>query len=455
MRLFSIQLIVFFVLAALLSFLSSCSMGTHTDYKTMTAQDRERVADWSDREATQQATSLGELIRSPEVNELVTEALAANPGLQQTMLTLKILRAEHRRTTADRLPQATLEVGADKTQEKSESYSGSLSISWEVDLWRKLADNDGAAAMDVAEQQALWQAARDTLTAEVMKEWLGLIGDRRAIDIEERRLLNLEQNEHCILQRYRSGIGTLEDLDNARSSTAVSRASLEEFKETLAERQRTMKTMLGRIGAADIATADNFPAVIPPLADLPEQTLQRRPDLQAAYFAIEAADLRTSVAYKELLPGISLGAALEDIGNSPRSMLLSDPVWALLGQLTAPLFQGGKLRAAAEIAELETAQSYQAYRETLLEAINEVENALGLEQSLTRRISHIESALTSARNSQTRYQENYRAGLVNILDLLSVQQQTFDIESQLNTLLYERLVNRIELGLALGLGVPL
>ena len=159
------------------------------------------------------------------------------------------------------------------------------------------------------------------------------------------------------------------------------------------------------------------------------------------------------MAYKELLPSISLKAALEDIGNSPQSMLLSDPVWALLGQLTAPVFQGGKLKAAAEVAELQTAQSYEAYRETLLEAINEVENALSLEQSITRRQNHISSALASARNSLKRYQESYRSGLVDILDLLTVQEKTFDLASQLNTLTYERLTNRIDLGPALGLGV--
>lgn len=134
-------------------------------------------------------------------------------------------------------------------------------------------------------------------------------------------------------------------------------------------------------------------------------------------------------------------------------MLLSDPVWTLLGQLTAPLFQGGKLRAAAEIAELETAQSYEAYRETLLEAISEVENALSLEQSISHRENHIRTALASARNSLERYQESYRAGLVDILDLLSVQEKTFDLELQHDNLIFERLTNRIDLGLALGLGV--
>jgi len=247
--------------------------------------------------------------------------------------------------------------------------------------------------------------------------------NQNTINIEKLRLENLEKNEIYILQRYRSGIGTMKDLDSARTSAAVSRASLEGYKENLSQRQRTLKTLLGRIGSTDLISKASYPEVLTPLADLPDQTLQRRPDLQAAYFAIEAASLRTSVAYKELLPSISLKAALEDIGDSPQSMLLSDPVWALLGQLTAPVFQAGKLKAAAEVAELKTAQSYESYRETLLEAINEVETALSLEQSITRQQNHITSALASARNSLERYQESYRSGLVDILDLLTVQKK--------------------------------
>ncbi len=214
-----------------------------------------------------------------------------------------------------------------------------------------------------------------------------------------------------------------------------------------------LKTLLGRIGTESLEVKSLYPEVLTPLADLPEQTLQRRPDLQAAYFAIESDNLKTSVAYKDLLPTVSLEAALKDIGDSLESLLLTDPVWALLGQLTAPLFQGGKLRAEAEIAELTTAQSFEVYRETLLEAISEVENALSFEQSLTARQQHITSALSSARNSLERYQESYRSGLVDILDLLTVQEKTFDLAAQLDNLIYERLTNRIDLGLALGLGV--
>jgi outer membrane protein TolC len=66
-------------------------------------------------------------------------------------------------------------------------------------------------------------------------------------------------------------------------------------------------------------------------------TLQRRPDLQAAYLAIEAANLRISVAYKNLLPRIDIQAALTPMIDSPHTAVFTDPVWSLLAQLTAPL----------------------------------------------------------------------------------------------------------------------
>ena len=131
---------------------------------------------------------------------------------------------------------------------------------------------------------------------------------------------------------------------------------------------------------------------------------------------------------------------------------MTDPVWSLLGQLTAPLYQGGQLRAAADIAELTTAQSYQAYRDTLITAVTEVENALGQERTLAQQQQHIETALERQQNNLTQYQQRYRNGTATVLELLIVQQQTYNLEAQLDTIIYNRLANRVVLGLALGLG---
>lgn len=154
-----------------------------------------------------------------------------------------------------------------------------------------------------------------------------------------------------------------------------------------------------------------------------------------------------------MLPSISLSAALSDAAESPRMALFTSPIWSLAAQLTQPLYQGGQLKAAAEVAKLQTAQAFQGYRDTLLTAVNEVEDALGQEKVLQQRLTHIRNALQSSRSNLTQYETKYRNGLVELSDLISAQTTMFDLEAQLDELIYEHLANRITLGLALGLGV--
>ncbi len=431
--------------------LSACVAGSNSDYGAKVVQEQANIAQWSDLDGAQPITILGDLIQSEELDHLVEKGLSANPGLAQTLLTLKIRQAEYRKAQGARLPEVSAGYSALKEEDQDNTYTGTATVSWELDLWRKLSDSAKAASKDVQEQQMLYQSARDTLAAEIMTGWLELTSAKKNISIEQRRIDVLEKTQKYTQQRYRSGLGTLEDLDTARTATASARATLEEYKETLAQQQRSLATLLGDPNA-DISVSEDYTDVILPLADLPEQTLHRRPDLKAAFLAIESADLNADVAYKDLLPSISLEASLEDIASTPGSALLTSPVWSLLGQLTAPLFQGGQLKAQAEIADLETAQAFEAYRETLYTAVQEIEDAMGLERSLKKQQAHIETALAKAEDTLIQYQKSYRQGLSSMLDLLTVQTQTFDLAIQLNTLKYERLANRVTLGLALGIG---
>lgn len=433
---------------------SACStLSGNTGYLAQADADQKSIQPWSElASGTEETAYLNQLVSSSELDALIEEARSANPDLQQTLLSLEILRAQYRATRADQLPEINAGLGVDKTENTDTVYTGSVAISWELDLWSRLADKSSAAASGVAEQSALYQSARDTLAGGVMQGWLRLINLQRSVIIETQRVDLLEKNEQWLVQRYRSGLGDLEDLDSAKSSADSARATLVAAQESLQQQQRALNVLLGRSQGRTVIASD-YPEVLVPLAELPEQTLQRRPDLKAAFLAIQADDFRMKVAYKEMLPSISLEAALSDTGTSPGEALLTNPVWSLLGQLTAPLFRGGELQANADAAELTTAQTYQAYRKTLLTAVQEVEDAIGQESSLGEQQQHIESALQSAQRNLEQYQQKYRNGLVSVLDLLDVQQQAFDLESQMNDLTFQRLNNRITLGLALGLGI--
>ncbi|MCL1126566.1 TolC family protein [Shewanella surugensis] len=438
-------------LIALLLFMSiiSCSAQKASDYQSQALQSREQVKPWqyTQNDATK-ATTLTQLIEIPQLTEFIHQAMDNNPSLQQTAIALQIVYAQRSVEASEGLPQSSLGTNSSKDEGSNTTYNSELSISWEVDLWQRISDSIKGADMDIASSQADLQAAKDALAASIMRTWLQINLQQQLISIESQRLASLEHNETFIIERYRSGLGSLEDLDDARSSSASTRATLAQYQELYAQYQRTLWQLLGQDNNQSNATIGaEFPTVLQPLASLPNQDLGRRPDLQSAYYTIYAEQYRSSAAYKALLPSLNLSAQLTG------EALFNSPAWSLLGQLTAPLFNGGKLRSQADIAELTAEQAYWRYKETLLTAVNEVENALGQEQSLSRQQSHINDALQSAQRSFANYQTKYRQGLVNIIDLLSIQQQTFDLQSQLTQLIYDRLVNRIDLGLALGLGI--
>lgn len=417
------------------------------------AISNKKTSQWDALDTVAPASYLTDLIQDPVLDELIKTALESNPNIQSTLLTLQSSLWELKSTQSSQLPSVDASVSSKKSKDSDTNYSADINVSWQLDVWGKLANTEQAASKTLASDEALYQASRDTLVANVMKTWLSLTAKQHAINIEQQRLELLESNEKLIIQRFKNGLDNLEKMDEARTSTSQSRANLVEYKEDLETQKRELKLLVGTAESLALAPNIDYPRVSLTLDELPNQSLQRRPDLKSAYLSIEAADLKTTLAYKNMLPSISLSAALSQSADSPRVALFTSPVWSLMTQLTQPLYQGGKLKAEREIAKLNTAKAYQAYRNTLLTAVNEVDNAIGQEKVLQQQVSHIRGALESSRSNLAQYQKKYRSGLVQLSDLIAAQKTTFDLEAQLDKLIFNHLSNRITLGVALGLGV--
>lgn len=438
--------------------LTACSTLTpQNDYQAQIQSDIAKVDNWQTLSKGVDIGYLNDLFNSDDVDTLLKQAFADNPSFQQTLLTLEMKRAQLTQTAANQRPQLTADFSASKQEntKTKTNYNSALTVSWQADLWGKLKASTYAAETDIAEQQMLVQYARDSLGADILQAWLELISQQRTLDIQQRRITTLQQNETFIVQRYRNGLGTLADSDSAKTSTASALANLTTNQQQFEQNLRNLKLLLGQLSPMQVNIPTTYPDVAISAAAFPRQILGQRPDLKAAYLAIQSAQLRTEVAYKELLPSFNLQAILENTATSARDSLFISPVWSLLGQLTAPLYKGGQLRAEAEIAELNSAYAYQTYKEKLLTAVIEIENYTGQEQSITTQLQHLTAALQSANDNLTNYQQSYRTGLVDILDLLSVQQQTYDLESQINDATFLLLSNRISLGQALALEISI
>lgn len=422
-------------------------------------------------------TTLTDIIDIKELPHLagyIDEALSSNASLQQSLITLRKAQVAIDSAKADRNLNVDASISASKSEttnssastssntnsstssnSSSPSYSASMNVSWELDLWQKISDGISAANFDAASARASYQSARDSLVANVVRSYIDVLTQQQLLNIEQSRLTVLENNEAVILKRYSTGLGSLDDLDTARTSSANTRATIAQYENALLTAKRTLAVLLGRQNQSlnELNTQVNFPDVLLPLTTLPKQDLARRPDLQAAFYALKATEFEVDVAYKALLPSISLSASLSDNASTPSQALFTNPLWSLLGQMTAPLFQGGALRAQVEDAKLTSANAWWQYRETLLTAVQETQNALDSETALSARISHTNVALANAERSVSTIEGQYRQGLADILDLLSVYDTRFNLQAQAVELHAQKLQNRIDLGLALGLGV--
>ena len=422
-------------------------------------------------------TTLTDIIDIKELPHLagyIDEALSSNASLQQSLITLRKAQVAIDSAKADRNLNVDASISASKSEttnssastssntnsstssnSSSPSYSASMNVSWELDLWQKISDGISAANFDAASARASYQSARDSLVANVVRSYIDVLTQQQLLNIEQSRLTVLENNEAVILKRYSTGLGSLDDLDTARTSSANTRATIAQYENALLTAKRTLAVLLGRQNQSlnELNTQVNFPDVLLPLTTLPKQDLARRPDLQAAFYALKATEFEVDVAYKALLPSISLSASLSDNASTPSQALFTNPLWSLLGQMTAPLFHGGALRAQIEDAKLTSANAWWQYRETLLTAVQETQNALDSETALSARISHTNVALANAERSVSTIEGQYRQGLADILDLLSVYETRFNLQAQAVELHAQKLQNRIDLGLALGLGV--
>lgn len=395
------------------------------------------------------------LIEGDDLSALVHTALKNNPDLQQTALRMKEAALLVKLERGARLPSLSLDASAQRggplDGSAQSQLSAALTLGFDADVWGRLRDNQRAASEDAVAAAFDYEAARNGLVSQVVLLGLDIITAEQLLELDTQREQVLAHNLDTIRERYRTGKGQLADLDTATTSLEQLRASLVLQQESLAASKRAMSVLLGDDQWQTLVLPKSLPTIATPLPDLPAQVLGQRPDVAAANARLTAADHRAASARKALLPSFRLSLRLDSSGSTLKQLLEGDPLWSLLGGLTAPLFQGGTLRAQADISEVSAEQAWWAYRQTLLNALLEVEDGLGRENMLARRQGHLLRALESARRSEATYEERYRQGLVDVLDLLTAQNAAFDAAAQVIDIERERRANRITLALALGL----
>ncbi len=399
------------------------------------------------------AASFLEWANEEALNELVREAVEKNFDLRATAKRLEAQGYLLGLTRGQMLPQAQATLSSGRNDLDTGAYNhhrGSVGVNWELDLWGKLADEHAAAtgAYKAAEQD--WQRLRDALAARVIQTWIEQVAFRRAVAIESERLEVLQTVESLLTERYRDGTGNLDELSTARSRTEIARADLSLQRAALNESIRRLELLVGRFPRGELLSGVTLPVVVAPVASVPADALENRPDVQAVLARVEAARRTMRSAKKEALPSVRFSG--EVFRESARLGGLNNAVdqWSILGSLFQPLFQGGRIRSVSRARVSEAEAALLDLHSVVLQSLKEVEDSLDVEESLRVQAEALAIAADESESSSRYYEDRYRKGLDSLQSMLIAKEQEMAVKLRLNDVRGRILINRIDLALALG-----
>lgn len=414
---------------------SSCRVGPRYE------RPREDVpATWSDTAATDEAPPVRwwQTFGDPTLDSLVERAAAHN--VDRKVALARVTEARALADVARGGARPSVDASASYARERlsgntpqgsflsgeHDAFRAGIDAAWEIDLFGRNARAIEAAEANVDAARGRSRAVLVSLLAEVARTYVELRGAQRDIQLVNDSLtLSRDTLE---LNRARFDAGLASELDVARAQSFVS--STEAQLPALDARVRQSIHRLGiLLGEQPSALVDELaqPADIPaPAAELtagvPSQLARRRPDIDVAERELASATALQGQAVAELFPRLTLtgsfGQQSEKLGDLLDAQSRS---WSIGPNLAAPIFHGGALRASVRAQEARVEQARLQYRQTVLIALQEVEDALAAWTHEVERLRALELAEKSDARAVELSSELYERGLADYFDVLDAQ----------------------------------
>ncbi len=335
------------------------------------------------------------------------------------------------------------------------SHSVSAGISWEADIWGKLRrqaeSNDWSALASAADLEA----ARLSTQAELAADYFQLRVSDSQKQLFEETVAAFDKSLQLTRNRYAAGVAGKVDVVQAETQLLSAQAQMLDLDATRATLEHAIAVLVGKAPANfAIARAPAWAPKLPSLpVGLPSALLERRADVAAAERRAMAANAQIGVAQSAWFPSLTFSAS-DGYTSSTLAKWISAPnrAWSAGPALAETIFDFGKRGAVTEQAVASYDQAAATYKQAVLQAFQDVEDNLSNLHFLAQEAKVQEEAVRAARESVTLTINQYKAGTVNYLSVVTVQTAQFNNERTLASLAGRRLQATVGLVKALGGG---
>ncbi|NLC99449.1 MAG: efflux transporter outer membrane subunit [Gammaproteobacteria bacterium] len=392
-----------------------------------------------------------------QLADLLTQLEASNQNLRAAEAAWREAYAMVRGSRSALFPKATGQVGTTRSDNGTgagKSNDVALGLSWQLDIWgqvrRQVESSEASAQASAAE----FAGVRLSQQSELVQNYLQL----RVID-EQIRLLDAtiaayQRSLKLTQNRYQAGIVTRADVSQALTQLRNTQAQRLDLDWQRARFEHAIALLVGTTpNALRIAAVDALPSLpVLPMA-VPSSLLERRPDIAAAERRVMAANAEIGVAKSAYFPDLTLSASGGYRGSNLADWIsMPNRFWSIGPQFAMTLFDAGLRRSKTEQAEARYDQQVARYRQTTLQAIGEVEDALVQLNVLQEEIVVQREALAASQDTLRLIENQYQAGFVDFLAVTSAQATALNSERTLLNLLSTQLSASVQLISALGGG---
>nr|WP_314419951.1 efflux transporter outer membrane subunit [uncultured Erwinia sp.] len=480
------------LVAAVLA-LSACAVGP--DYQapkptTPASFNSMQSGSASRPQATAVNASWWKSFNDPQLDSLIERAIAGNLSLQQAVLRIAGARQQlsqargawapsvngNARFTRqqlgikgelesegayDRLDQVDTDTDLkpvlDSLSKPVGLYQGSFDASWELDMWGKVRRQ---VEMAGAQQQQSIENRNDALVsleAEVARAYLQLRGAQAITATLETQIAVAQQTLELTQSQQRNGLAPQTNVENARAQYNLLRSQLPQYQAQIHQAMNGLAVLTGRVpGALDgeLAASKAFPAlpqVVP--VGIPATLARRRPDVREAEASLHAATANIGVSVAELFPSVSLTGQF-GMRNSDASYLdnWSSHFYSYGPSVSIPIFQGGRLVSSVKVARAQQASAALGYRQTVLTALQDVENALVSYRSDQQQVVGLDETVKAQQSAFNLASDSYRQGISSFIEALDAQRQLAQAQQQAEQARVQTGLDLVALYKALGGG---
>lgn len=407
------------------------------------------------------------LFDDPLLERLIAQGTQSNLDLRSAVARVREARARLGVASGERWPGVDA-AGSTMRRRSSENslaagsgtetvYNVGLDASWEIDLFGRIGRSVEAARADYQASEEDRVDVLISLYAEIARTYFTVRTSQARLDAAEGNLASQRQVLDLTRSRFRNGLASGLDVAQAERVLAVSEAAVPPLRIELTRAINSIAVLLGQPpGALFPELSEPGPIPVPPAqvtVGVPADLLRQRPDIRRAERQLAAQTARIGIATADLYPRLSLSGSFAFEALQGGDLLKSGSrAFAFGPTVRWMLFDGQRVRNLIKIEDARAEQALYRYEQSMLNALNEAENAMTRYLQQRESLAALERSQQAGRRSVKLATGLYKDGLSDFQNVLDAQRALFEIENQLAAARGDAVINLVQLYKAIGGG---